>query len=95
MSEKKYTEAEVFTLPWVLDKYGQWGFSLPRVAVKYKIRLYRERFHLWVRCQKNTPYKLGVFFTLAEAEFRVYDHILYFGIYEDGQWHHQSERKRI
>ena len=85
MSEKVYTDAEIFTLPWVVDKYGQSDLSLSRVFVVYKIKLYRKRFHVWVRCQKNTSYKLGVFFTLAEAQFRVYDHVLYFAIYEHGR----------
>ena len=95
MSERKYTQGEVFTLPWLMDFYSQWGFSLSHVGVEYKVKMVRKRFHVWVRCQKNTPYKLGVFFSLAEAKFRVYDHILYFGIYLDGSWNPQSRRVKI
>ena len=94
MSERKYSQEEIFPLPWVLDKHGQSGLSLSRVGVVYKIKglvtvvdeKYIQRFHLWVRCQNHDPYKLGIYFSLTEAKFRAYDHILYFDIYLDGQW---------
>ena len=95
MVEKKYTQTEIFDIPWLMDFYSQWGFSLPRVGVEYKVKMVRKRFHVWIRCQKNAPYKLGVYFSLAEAQFRVYDHILYFSIYLDGSWTPQSRRVKI
>ena len=101
--KEKYTQPEIFTIPWVIDSHGQSDLSLSRVSVVYKIKglvtiaenIFIQRFHVWVRLQDRVPYKLGVYFSLAEAKFRVYDHILYFGIYEYGEWTPQSRRNRI
>ena len=95
MRERKYTQEEIFSIPWITDHYGQLDLSLSRVSVVYKLRMRKNKFHVWIRCQDGDSYKLGIYFSLAEAQFRVYDHILYFGIYLDGSWTPQSRRVKI
>lgn len=101
MTLPAYQEHEIFTIPWgsVYEYDSEPShapveqppvkyvvLSLDKVKLTYRIQPVPNGYRIRCKQGQEAPWTLGICQSLEEAKFRVYDCILYFGLYVDGTW---------
>ncbi len=97
-----YEQHEIFMLPWVEMRGDSSGFDsrvvvlrLPKVHLQFRITPHGTDCYQ-IRCKHGDEpsWVLGHHRSIEECQWRVIDHIMYFKLYETGEWN-AKEHSRL